>query len=76
MSNNKCSVCGEEFTVTDRTMGFTCDECGSPICERCYGTLVATHVRKPTKRGIVGFVKFCPSCQKRHNNSTTETYID
>lgn len=72
---DKCKVCGSK-TEPHRSGAFTCDECGASICERCWGTLTATHVKEPTKQGLVGFVKLCPDCQKKHKNSTTKTYLD
>ena len=72
---DKCSVCGIHIEATGRG-AFTCDECGTSICDRCYGQIHATYVEEPTKQNIVGFVKFCPTCQKKFNNSTTKQYVD
>ena len=70
-----CSVCGAS-TRPSHSGAFTCDECGCSICERCYSNVPSTFVKEPTKQGMVGFVKFCPECQKKYKNTTTQTYID
>ena len=72
-----CSECGMTYSLTDRGIGFTCDECSAPLCERCYSNIPETLTKVPTATGISGFVKLCKHCQAKYKNqATTKTYIN